>query len=181
MRAAFVCLVLLGVLLGGLAWRATEDSRFALVRLFQSAAPSAPRAMALENLPRPSLSPASWSAHAVPGGCLMASPAGALAVDLGVFGGRREPLFLWGQDVAVSGINRLSVDVAGTPADGGGVRLLRHLARMEMAPGSAAALLSSVAGGRPLDISNGRQTLLLRGRMPTEALQTHRRCVASLG
>jgi hypothetical protein len=180
MRTASVYLVLLGVLLGGFAWWAAEDGRFGPVRLFQNAAPSAPRAVAPEELPRPALSPASWSVHAVPGGCLVAGPSGVLAVGIGVFEGRRESLFLWAQDIAASGIARLSVGVGGAPAEGG-VRLFRHLARMEMAPGSAAVLLSSVAGGRPLEISNGRQTLLLRGRMPAEALQTHRRCVAGLG
>jgi hypothetical protein len=180
MRTASVCLVLLGVLLGGLAWWMADDGRFGPVHLFQGAAPSAPRAAAPEELSRPALSPASWSAHAVPGGCLMAGPSGALTVGLGVFENRRESLFLWGRNVVASGIARLSVGVGGTSAEGE-VRLFRHLARMEMAPGSAEVLLVSVALGRPLEISNGRQTLLVRGRMPAEVLKAHRRCVAGLG
>jgi hypothetical protein len=180
MRIAYIGFVLIGALLGGLVWWASEAGWMDPVRLFQSAAPSTPRAVAPEDLPRPFLSPVSWSAHAVPGGCLVAGPSGALAVGIGVFEGQRESLFLWGQDIVASGITRLSVGVSSPPAEGG-VRLFRNLARIEMAPGSATVLLSSLAGGRPLEISNGPQTLLLRGRMPAETMQNHQRCIAGLG
>jgi CO/xanthine dehydrogenase Mo-binding subunit len=52
---------------------------------------------------------------------------------------------------------------------------------MEIAPGSVAVLLAAVAAGRPLEISNGRQTLLLRGRMSQDTLASHQTCVTSLG
>lgn len=181
MRIAAWLALLIVALLAGLAWWGAEDGRFGPVRLLAGGdAPPPARVAAPEDLPRPPLSPAAWSAHAVPGGCLVAGPSGGLAVGLGVFEGRRESLLLWGQDVAASGMSRLSVGIGGAPAEGG-VRLFRHLARMEMAPGSAAVLLAGVAAGRPLEISNGRQTLLLRGRMPEEALRRHRTCVAGLG
>jgi len=176
-----IWLFLLAIAMGGVAWWMADDPRFGPVRLLAGSDRPAPvRAVTPEDLPRPSLSAAAWSAHAVPGGCLIAGPSDDIAVGLGIFEGRREFLLLWGRDVAASGMTRLSVGVGGTPAEGG-VRLFRHLARMEMAPGSAAVLLAAVAAGRPLEISNGRQTLLLRGRMPQDALASHRTCVAGLG
>jgi len=174
-------LFLFAIALGGIAWWLANDPWFGPVRLPAGGDRSLPgRAVAPEDLPRPSLSPAAWSAHAVPGGCLIAGPSGDIAVGLGVFEGRRESFLLWGRDVAASGMTRLSVGGGGAPAEGG-VRLFRHLARMEMASGSIAALLAAVAAGRPLEISNGRQTLLLRGRMPQDALTSYRTCVTGLG
>jgi len=174
-------LFLFAIALGGIAWWLANDSWFGPVRLPDGGDPSLPgRAVAPEDLPRPFLSPAAWSAHAVPGGCLIAGPSGDIAVGFGVFEGRRESFLLWSRDVAASGITHLSMGVGGAPAEGS-VRLFRHLARMEIAPGSVAVLLAAVAAGRPLEISNGRQTLLLRGRMPQDALASHRTCVTSLG
>ena len=42
-------------------------------------------------------------------------------------------------------------------------------------------LLVGMAADRPLEISNGRQAILLRSRMPEEALRRHRTCVSGLG
>ena len=42
-------------------------------------------------------------------------------------------------------------------------------------------LLAGMAADRPLEISNGRQTILLLSRMPEEALRRHRTCVSGLG
>lgn len=174
-------LFLFAMALGGVAWWLADDHRLGLVRLLAGTdRPPPARTIVLEDLPRPSLSAVAWSAHSVLGGCLVAGPSGDVAVGLGVFEGRRESLLLWGRGVAGSGITRLSVGAGGTQAEGG-VRLFRHLARMELAPGSASALLAAVAAGRPLELSNGRQTLLLRGRMPQDALTSHRTCVAGLG
>jgi len=174
-------LFLFAIALGGIAWWLAHDPWFGPVRLPSGGDRSLlGRAVTPEDLPRPFLSPAAWSAHAVPGGCLIAGPSGDIAVGFGVFEGRRESFFLWGRDVAASRMTRLSVGVGGAQAEGS-VRLFRHLARMEMAPGSVAVLLAAVAAGRPLEISNGRQTLLLRGRMPQDALASYRTCVTSLG
>ena len=73
----------------------------------------------------------------------------------------------------------MSVGVGETLAEAG-MRVFHRPSRIQMAPGSA-VLLAAVAAGRLLEISSGRQTLLLRRRMAQNTLAGHRTYIAGLG